>query len=367
MNKPNHRSVSLYDVLEIYDAYDFPALLGGLTNSIAMGILRKWNKLRRPKTFRMSNKELTKWSGVDSHWERHRNKIIEICIIEETTLISYRSRGRSRAGIYTIDTSKISDQSDLDNSLPVTDPLPSDYQPITDPLPKSAEFGDDLRGEKNREKTEEEEVVKPLSSSNKTRPRLKLPTSSSSPSKPSEPESDIVALINHLCATTWSPQRDIDADNLRELCDYPDETARWALKQSLESKPTIRPPGIVTYALGVIRHYNEENQGDIQEKQGDGVLAEGVKELQDSQYWMEVAIRGHRHGDIAYEIHVMAALTEESVKQIFFTYVPQSDDNYLSLDEYRKIYEEERNESAQTRSPNTPVNSPGYSAEDSQR
>jgi len=199
---------------------------------------------------------------------------------------------------------------------------------------------------KDNVKEKEEEVDNTIQSNKRSKEVATLPPPSSTAkaSELSESELDIIELINQLCATTWSPQRDIDADTLRELCEYPDDTAKWALKTSRERKPSIRPPGIVTYALGVIRRYNEENQGDIQEKQGDGVLAEGVKELQDAYYWLDIAINGHKHTEIAYGLNELSELTDSTIEELYAAHVPQPDDNYKPLAEYQQMYEEAQDE-----------------------
>lgn len=90
------------ELLNFYYRSGFPSILKASANSVAHGIMFKWNQLYMPDVFRMSNVELSYLSGIDSHIGRSRQKVIDECKINETPLFSYVSNGRQRAGTYRI-------------------------------------------------------------------------------------------------------------------------------------------------------------------------------------------------------------------------------------------------------------------------
>ena len=133
----NNRTNPTYlDVLNFYYKRGFPSILGEKANSMALGIIHKWNDLVRPAEFRMSNSELQGLSGATSHVGRTRQKILDECKIAGVPLFTYVSNGTKRAGTYKINT----------NLLPIYD------QSMTNLRPIFGHIGNDLREETEKEK-----------------------------------------------------------------------------------------------------------------------------------------------------------------------------------------------------------------------
>lgn len=225
------KKVSFYDIIDIYDAYEFPEILGGNTNSVALAILRVWNRRYRPRSFRLTNKELIRRSGVPSHIDRHRTKIIKECVINEEPLFEYESRGKNLAGIYTIHTEVIPDKNnhdDMQRGYPSNNttivPEQSQYNttqtPISDQVrteseQNTPENGNDLREEKRREEKE----------SLSTTPNVVTTSSKEVATLSAEEEKRywaIVGLMKKACPS-WHPSNDFIRDRVESMIlDYPD-------------------------------------------------------------------------------------------------------------------------------------------------
>lgn len=90
------------ELLNFFYDCGFPSILRGNANSVAHAIMQKWNRLIRPESFSMSNAELSSMSGVTSHIERSRQKVLDRCKIDRTPLFIYIPGTTRMAGKYKI-------------------------------------------------------------------------------------------------------------------------------------------------------------------------------------------------------------------------------------------------------------------------
>lgn len=268
------RSVSLYDILDIYDAYEFAETLGVSANSVALAILRVWNKRYRPRSFRMTNKELSRLSGSVSHIERCRDKIIEECVIDEQPLFEYTSRGKNRAGVYTIHTEIVPDKNnheDIQLYIPADNPkiIPEQSQDNTKQKPtsdqvrtKNAENGNDLREEKRREEKATTRGGDPVVA--EVSPERKK---ESLPLAPNAKE--VVSELNAIYGTLYTPLLDRQILAFNKFCSYDKNTRQWALDIGVSNKfrndnnedknHSCPPDRLIGYVLGVIKNENERS------------------------------------------------------------------------------------------------------------
>ena len=99
------RNLPFSEILNLYNRFDFDKQLNQNASKIAIGILTKWDKIRRPAHFSMGNKELAIISGLNSkktNIHRNRELVIKRCIVNTIPLFSYISMQQKVPGIYIV-------------------------------------------------------------------------------------------------------------------------------------------------------------------------------------------------------------------------------------------------------------------------
>lgn len=199
-------------------------------------------------------------SGVTTHVERHRAKVIAECVIEEQPIFEYRSRGKNLSGIYEVHTEIIPQKNDscqvdppeqlldkLNNPTtipeqsqdsatqqPALDHNNTTHQPTSDQVrPKKAENGNDLREEKRREEKDS------CSENEKEEAKYKK----------------IIGLLTKACPS-WYPSNDLIIDRVTDLItEYPEHQLTAVITRAGENG--VKNTAFLGYIEGGLRNFEK--------------------------------------------------------------------------------------------------------------
>jgi len=317
-NKPTY-----YDLLNFFHNFGFPELLSLQEAAIIRAILQRWNDTRRQKTFRMSNPQLSRLSGIKNNITRYRKGALEEFVLDETCLIEYKSRGQHKSGVYTLHYEIISDKYLNEINLEsVCNQLEIISEPDCVQLPH--DFTHDLREEKSREEIEEESLST-------------TPTVVTTPSKEvAVPERDddrykkILRLMNKACPS-WHPSNEFVVERVEDIMEeFPDhqieEVVIHAGKEGVKAQAFLK--------------YVENGLKDFEKYYGAKAKFESSNDLMDARMELESSIRGHDHLFIYGYLKKVAELSDKLIEKVYDDYIPHNDDNYHSLDRYKQIHDD---------------------------
>jgi len=135
---------ALYDaILTNYEQQEFPKMLGESGHFLYTALLTTWKERGYPDTFKIGNHDLSEKCGtLPPNIPKLRDRVLPEVVISGHTLMSYKSMGRSRPGVYKINSSVLKSFEPMIESVsePVCAPEPEiKPEPVvetTEPTPR---------------------------------------------------------------------------------------------------------------------------------------------------------------------------------------------------------------------------------------